>query len=151
MQKKSDEKYDDKIFFNRKKRYAMNLLKICDFKKMFIYIFIDWFNFQHDVRIFAFFVFNRRSHEYFSFDEYVLTNNTYVNVDHLIFFYKNIATKISINKRFNFKLFNIRVDIEHAFDILKNRWINFTRFRCCLYNNKQYEFVVHWIIVCVVF
>lgn len=150
LQRKSDEKYDDEIFFNRKKCYAMNLLEVCDFKRMFTYILIHWLNFQHDVRIFAFFVLNRRSQKYFSSDEYVLTNNAYVNVDYLISFYKNSATKISINKRFNLELFNIRVDIEHAFDILKDRWINLTKFCCCLYNNKQYEFVVHWIIVCVV-
>lgn len=41
LQRKSDDKYDDEIFFNRKKRYAMNLLEICDFKRMFIYILID--------------------------------------------------------------------------------------------------------------
>ena len=39
--KKSDDKYDDEIFFNKKKRYVMNLLDICDFKKMFIYMFSD--------------------------------------------------------------------------------------------------------------
>ena len=136
LQRKSDDKYDDEIFFNRKKRYAMNLLEICDFKRMFIYILIDWLNFQHDVRVFAFFALNRRFQKFFSSSEYVLTNNAYASVDHLIFSYKNFATRILINKRFNFKLFNIRVDIEHAFDILKNRWINFTKFRCCSLNHR---------------
>ena len=39
--KKFDDKYDNEIFFNRKKRYVMNLFDICDFKKMFIYMFND--------------------------------------------------------------------------------------------------------------
>ena len=121
LQRKSDEKYDDEIFFNRKKRYAMNLLEVCDSKRMFTYILTGWPNSQHDARVFAFFALNRRSHEYFSSDEYVLANSAYVSVDHLIPLYKNSATKISVNKRFNLKLFSIRVDIEHAFDILKNR------------------------------
>jgi hypothetical protein len=50
---KSNEKYDDELFFNRKKRYALDLCAICDFNKKFIYFLSDWFNSQHDQRIFA--------------------------------------------------------------------------------------------------
>ena len=62
---KSKNIYDKKIFFNRKKRYIMNLCIVCDFKKKFIYMFIDWFNFQHDVRIWFTTNFNKRFKKYF--------------------------------------------------------------------------------------
>jgi hypothetical protein len=50
---KSNESYEDKLFFNRKKRYAMNLCAMYDINKKFIYFFTDWSNSQHDQRIFA--------------------------------------------------------------------------------------------------
>ena len=119
--KKSDDKYDDEIFFNRKKRYVMNLLNICDFKKMFIYMFNNWFNSQHDVRIFVVFVINRKFEKFFDKEKYLLIDNAYVNVKHVTFFYKTSTTFKKINRRFNRKFFNIRIEIKHAFDIFKNR------------------------------
>jgi hypothetical protein len=50
---KLDENYEDELFFNRKKRYAMNLCAMCDTSKKFIYFLTDWSNSQHDQRIFA--------------------------------------------------------------------------------------------------
>ena len=41
LTQKFENKYDKKIFFNKKKRYVINLCVICDFKIMFIYILID--------------------------------------------------------------------------------------------------------------
>ena len=148
--KKSDDKYDNEIFFNKKKRYVMNLLNVCDFKKMFTYMLNDWSNSQHDVRVFVDFVINKKFEKFFDKKEYLLIDNVYVNVKHVISFYKTSTTFKKINRRFNRKLFNIRIDIEHAFDMFKNRWINLIEFRLCLYNENQYEYVVKWIIVCVV-
>lgn len=39
--RKSDDQFDDEIYFNKKKRYAMNLLVVCDSKKMFTYMLND--------------------------------------------------------------------------------------------------------------
>ncbi len=50
---KSNENYKDELFFNQKKRYAMNLCAMCDINKKFIYFLTDWSNSQHDQRIFA--------------------------------------------------------------------------------------------------
>ena len=49
---KSRKKFDDKLFFNWKKRYVMNLCAVCDSNKRFIFIFCEWSNSQHDQRIF---------------------------------------------------------------------------------------------------
>ena len=51
LTQKFDDIYDETIFFNKKKRYVMNFCVICDFRKMFIYMLTNWFNFQHNVRI----------------------------------------------------------------------------------------------------
>jgi hypothetical protein len=38
---KPNESYEDELFFNRKKRYAMNLCAMCDTSKKFIYFLTD--------------------------------------------------------------------------------------------------------------
>ena len=149
--KKFENQFDDEIYFNKKKRYVMNLLIVCDSKKMFIYMFNDWFNSQHDVRVYAFFKLNRRFEKFFSKKQYLLIDNVYVNQKTIVFSYKISTINDSNNKRFNKKLFNIRVDIEHVFDMLKKRWQNFIELRFNLYNKNQHEFIVKWIIVCVIF
>jgi hypothetical protein len=63
---KSSEKYDDELFFNRKKRYVLDLCAICDSNKKFIYYLIDWFNSQHDQRILTAKDLHRNLTDYFS-------------------------------------------------------------------------------------
>ena len=94
---------------------------------------------------------NRKSKEFFENNQYFLIDSAYVSVNHFVFFYKNSIVFVFNNKRFNRKFFSIRIDIEHAFDMLKNRWRNLIEFRFCLYNEKQYEYMIQWIIVCVIF
>lgn len=50
---KSDDRYEGELFFNRKKRYIMNLCAVCDSNKKYTYFLIDWSNNQHDQRIFS--------------------------------------------------------------------------------------------------
>jgi hypothetical protein len=45
---KSEDAYEDELFFNRKKRYVLNLCAICNFDNKFIYFLCDWLNSQHD-------------------------------------------------------------------------------------------------------
>ena len=40
--------FKGEIFFNRKKRYALDLCAVCDSSKKFTYIFAGWPNSQHD-------------------------------------------------------------------------------------------------------
>ena len=45
---KFNEKFDNELFFNRKKRYVINLCIVCNLNKKLIYILYDWFNFQYN-------------------------------------------------------------------------------------------------------
>ena len=149
LARKSEDQFDDEIYFNRKKRYVMDLLVVCDSKKMFTYMLSGWFNSQHDVRVYAFFKLNRRPEEFFSEEQYLLADSVYASQETVVFSYKVSAINNSNNKRFNKKLSSIRVDIEHVFDMLKERWQSLIELRLNLYNKSQHEFIVKWIIVCV--
>lgn len=150
LDRKPGGQYDGEHFFNRKKRYAMDLLAVCDSRRMFTYMLSGWPNSQHDARVFASSALNRRSTEFFDDNQYVLADSAYACCDHLIPPYKNPAALKLVNKRFNRKLSSIRIDIEHAFGMLKGRWNSLTGLRLCLYNEQQYEYMVQWITACVV-
>jgi hypothetical protein len=81
---KSNEKYNDELFFNRKKRYVLNLCAMCDSNKKFIYYLIDWFNSQHDQRIFAAENLHRNLTNYFLNDQYLLNDSAYINIIYVI-------------------------------------------------------------------
>jgi hypothetical protein len=81
---KSGDKYDGKLFFNRKKRYVMNLCAICDSNKKFIYFLCEWSNSQHDQRIFATGDLHRNSTSFFFDDQYLLSDSAYTNFIYLI-------------------------------------------------------------------
>jgi predicted DNA-binding protein YlxM (UPF0122 family) len=165
---KSDDKYDEKLFFNRKKRYALNLCAVCDSNKKFIYFLTDWSNSQHDQRIFVvddlhknftnFFFEDKTRCDVFEYlidirylqEQYLLDDNVYINIIYLIASYKVFHTNNSNIRRFNRRLFRIRIDIEHAFEILKSRWRSLTELRLRIRNKKNYTYVIRWIIACVI-
>jgi hypothetical protein len=65
-------------------------------------------------------------------------------------FYKTIHTRDVNIRRFNRKLSRIRINIEHTFEILKERWKNLIELRVRIQNKKSYIFVIRWIFARVV-
>ena len=111
--------YDGEIFFTRKKKYALDLCAVCDSSTRFIYILAGWPNSQHDARVYASTNLQRHPENYFALGEYLLGDAAYTNSSHLVSPYKSPFTNEKENRRFNRKLSRIRVDIEHAFGVLK--------------------------------
>lgn len=96
--------FKGEIFFNRKKRYALDLCAICDSSKRFTYILAGWPNSQHDARIFASTSIHRNPRRHFSPGEYLLGDAAYSNTSYLIGPYKSPYTREKSNRRFNRKL-----------------------------------------------
>ncbi len=119
---KPGEIFKGEIFFNWKKRYVLDLCAVCDFLKRFTYICADRPNLHHDAWIFASISIYRNPRQYFSLREYLLGDAAYSNTSYLIGPYKSPYIRKKSNWQFNRKLSNIRVDIEHAFRMLKSRW-----------------------------
>ena len=107
-------KYEGELFFNRKKRYAMDLCAVCDSNKRFIYFLSGWPNSQHDQRIFAAGDLCRNPAFYFSPGQYLLGDSAYTNSTYLVTPYKAPHTGDPDIRRFNKRLSRIRIDIEHA-------------------------------------
>jgi hypothetical protein len=68
----------------------------------------------------------------------------------MIISYKASEKNQSANWRFNKKLSRVRIDIEHVFEMLKERWQSLTKMRLIIRNKKQYRFVIQWITICVI-
>ena len=64
--------------------------------------------------------------------------------------YKAPYTLRRNNQKFNRRLSSIRIDIEHAFGMLKGRWKSLTGLRLIFTNHQQYEYACMWIIACMV-
>ncbi len=58
---------------------------------------------------------------YFSSDQYLLSDSVYINTLYVITLYKVSHIKHFEVERFNQRFSRVRIDIEHAFDMLKNR------------------------------
>ena len=63
--------------------------------------------------------------------------------------YKRPEQHSIANRRFNQQLSSVRIDIEHAFGILKGRWQSLCGLRLRLKNQERYDFALSWIYVCV--
>jgi hypothetical protein len=83
-------------------------------------------------------------------EQYLLNDNVYINIIYLIALYKVSHTNNSNIRRFNRRLFRIRINIEHAFESLKNKCRNLTELRLRIKNKKNYTYVIRWIIACVI-
>ena len=147
---KSKDKYDDELFFNRKKRYALNLYAVCDFNKRINYSLTEWSNSQHDQRIFATDDLHKTSTTFFSEDQYVLEDSVYINSIYLMTLYKTSHIRDSEIRRFNRRLSRVRIDIEHTFDILKDRWKSLIGLRLRVRNKRSYIYAIRWITACVI-
>jgi hypothetical protein len=79
---KSKDKYEKELFFNRKKRYVIDLCAACDNNKRFIYFLCEWSNFQHDQRVFFAENLQKNSTFYFFADQYFVDDNVYINTIH---------------------------------------------------------------------
>jgi hypothetical protein len=81
---KSKDKYERKLFFNRKKRYVIDLCAACDSSKRFIYFLCEWSNSQHDQRVFFAEDLQKNSTFYFFADQYLLNDSIYINILYMI-------------------------------------------------------------------
>ena len=112
-------------YFNRKKRYGLNVQGICDSHRWFTYIASGFPASVGDATVFGGSSFFQRPNRYFSQpEEYVLVDKAYRVTRRCMTPYKEpLASRRSDGYReFNLRLATARVKIEEAFGILKNRW-----------------------------
>ncbi len=94
--------------------------------------------------------FHKSSQFFFSLNQYLLEDNAYINRIYLITSYKASHMNNLTIREFNRSLSRMRIDIELAFEILKEWWKRLTRLSLRIRDQKSYIYVIQWIIACVV-
>ena len=113
--------YKGEQFFNRKKRYAIDLCAICNSDLTFTYYLTGFSNAAHDSRVFSSTQLYHHPEDFFSPGQYLLADSAYAASRYLVAPYKAPAANKAENKAFNKLLSSCRVNIEHAFGVLKGR------------------------------
>ena len=142
--------YEPERFFSRKKRHALDLCAICDSDHIFTYALAGWPNSVHDARVWASTAIAKTPDAFLSPGEYLLGDSAYPCNRAVITPYKRPLANSRPNTRFNFLHSKVRVDIEHAFGILKGRWQSLNGLRVRISNARRYDFAVKSIMACVV-
>ena len=73
-----------------------------------------------------------------------------IHLNFMITLFKTSEKNQSTNQNFNKKCFFVRIDIEHAFEMLKRRWQSLIALRLRIRNQQQYKYAVQWIIACII-
>lgn len=147
---KPDGDYHGESFYSRKNKYALDICAVCNSWKEFTYYLAGWANSQHDSCIFASTTLCRNPESYFDDGQFLLGDAAYTNSNYLISPYKAPASRKPENWRFNRKLSAIRIDIEHALEMLKGRWKSLTGLRILIHDQASYKYAVQWITACLV-
>ncbi len=139
---------DGETYWNRKKRYAINAQLIIDYNKRILYLYCGHTASVHDSRIFKKTSVYRYSTKFFSKGEYLLADSAYELSTTIITPYKNPASQLRNNKKFNYFHSNVRVAVEHVNGILKQRFQSLNGIRVAVQKKTQHTFIVEWFEAC---
>lgn len=74
--------FDGEQFFNRKKRYAVDLCAVCDSSKKFIHMLSGFSNATHDSRVWSHTRIHQNPQRYFSQGQYLLGDSAYTSTNY---------------------------------------------------------------------
>jgi len=116
--------YHGETYFNRKKRYALNIQAICDSNRGFTFVSGGYPASVSDATGFCGTSFFKQPNIFFSCpEEYILANKAYRIRRRSITPYKEPlgSQEVGVYREFNLPLATARVKFEHAFGVLKSR------------------------------
>ena len=108
-------------YFNRKKRYAIDLCAVCDSNKKIIYMLTGYSNAMHDARVWSQTRIHQNPLSYLSPGQYLLGDAAYTPTSYMVSSFKALEANQVENTTFNKQLSHICIDIKHTFGILKRR------------------------------
>lgn len=129
-------------FWSRKKRYGLLILAVCDHMKRFIYLQTGHFASATDFRAQASSGLTQRPEGLFDTEQFVLGDSGFFCTDHVVPMYRRQANKkLSAEQTmFNEHVAKVRVKIEHAFGVLKQRWTMLSNMRLSLRDQSDLEY-----------
>ncbi|OAD76758.1 hypothetical protein PHYBLDRAFT_63040 [Phycomyces blakesleeanus NRRL 1555(-)] len=115
--------------------------------------FLDgYFGSMNNARVFEESIMGSDPNNFFSGDQYVLVNASYIPKMYVVHVIKKPKNKelCDADKAFNSYIAMTKIKIEHAFGILKERFFSFKRLPIKIRSRKDMDMVNSWIRVCVI-
>jgi hypothetical protein len=138
-------------YCNRKGRYSIQTMAICDHQKKFRCLETGYFGRRHDARVYSLSHFGRNPQEFFRDGQMILADSAYPLSHHVITPFKKVnGTLTKRNRKFNFFHSTLRVTIENCFGLFKMRWQSLRGLRICIKEQKDIVDIEMWIRTCAV-
>lgn len=137
-------------FFNRKGRYGLATMIVCDDHRRIRYMLTGWPGCSHDTRVFNNSSLGTNPQDLFADGEYVLADSGYPPTPYVVPAFKRPrGHQLSASEsHFNCLLSAIRVRVEQCIGILKGRFQSLKGLRILIRRNKDIRRCVHWVKVC---
>jgi hypothetical protein len=141
---------DGEDWYNRKGRYGMAALIMCDDRKRIRYVYTGWTGCTHDQRVYDNSTIARRPEQFFSPSQYLLADSGYSPRPHVIPAFKRSPCRglNAMESAFNRKLSNIRVRVEHCIGMLKAKFSSLRGLRLAIRNDREVHRCTYWIRAC---
>lgn len=139
-------------FWNRKGGYSMNTIAICDNNKRIRYISSGYFGSSHDMRVLNESHLGKEPEYFFSGEQYVLGDGGFKALNYLVPIRKKPRGQpmSKADEKFNTYISMMRIKIEHAFGILKNRFYSLKSIPIKIKGEYDATRVTYWIRVCII-
>ena len=143
---------DGEDYYSRKGRYGIAAMIVCDDKKRVRYVLAGNPGCSHDARTFSFSLLAEDPQRLFATDEYLLADSAYTPSSTIIPAFKRPpgAGLSEMQARFNYRLSNARVRVEHCIGLLKARFQSLRELRVRIRDAEGVKLCVDWIRCCCV-
>ncbi|MBW0556163.1 hypothetical protein O181_095878 [Austropuccinia psidii MF-1] len=141
---------DGEVFYDRKKRYSLNVQVACDHRKMITAILSGWPGSCGDSTMYKRMGLFEWPQDFFGWGQYILTDSAYPLGLHCIPCYKGSAANHNLNQSFNYYIAQSRVRIEHCLGVWKGRWGSLQNLRLACNKASDMIHINNWIYVCAV-
>jgi len=145
--------FHGETYFNRKKKYALNIQAICDEQRRFTFVSSGYPGSVSDATVFCESSFFQSPNLFFWHpDEYILADKAYRVTRRCMTPYKEpwVSVEQGGYSYFNLCLAEAQVKIEHVFGVLKNRWHSLQGITIHIREKRDHGRAIGWILACMV-
>lgn len=137
-------------YFSRKSIYSLKAQAICDNKMLIRYAGVGFPGSMHDARMFSTTDIYKNPVKYLSEKQWIAADSAYKLTEHFVTPYRKNSNVMTLEDRnkFNFRLSQYRIRIEHCFGILKERFSSLKELKLRLNNENNNLYACQWFLTC---
>lgn len=141
---------DGETYWSRKCHYAMNVQLICDDNGLIRFHLVGWPGSCFDTTVFERSYLYRNAHNFFSDNEFIISDAGYGLEWFLCSPHRNPAAQLEHNMLFNYLFSQARCKIEHVNGVLKSRFMSLKCLPTQIKGRSDLIFVCRWVTCCII-